>query len=371
MKKYIQTPLIPLCLLVLSLLGCQHALTPERITFESQKGLNRHLPKIEVTSEEQLTPSERAYYASLREYKKTAHVKGFGWFGNWTGKGNNPQNYLKFVPDSVDFVSLWGCRGNLTPEQKADLSFFQKVMGSKALLCWIVQNLGDQMTPPGKDATQYWVTEKGGGSFEKGVEAYALAICDSIIKYDLDGFDIDYEPEWGHSGSLSDGRQIGTDPGQNRNMYVFIKTMYDKLNPLGKMIVMDGQPEKLSTETSKMIDHYIYQAYYTGSTRAAHSKIQYPHLTDWERKTIITANFESYWKNGGVSYYTSSTHPEFNGKPGAQLFDYATLDLPSGLRIGGIGTFHMEYDYPNDPPYKFLRQALYLGNVKYPGKFQK
>lgn len=29
---------------------------------------------------------------------------------------------------------------------------------------------------------------------------------------------------------------------------------------------MDGQPEKLSTEASKYIDHYIYQAYWERST---------------------------------------------------------------------------------------------------------
>lgn len=352
------------------MVGCQNALTPEKITYDNQKGIKRHLTKLEVTSAEQLTPSEREYYAAIREYKKTPHVKGFGWFGNWTGKGDNPQNYLKFVPDSVDFVSLWGCRGNLTPEQQTDLKFFQQVMGSKALLCWIVQNLGDQMTPPGLDAHQYWVEEKGGGSFEKGVEAYALAICDTIIKYDLDGFDIDYEPGYGHSGTLADWRNIGPNPGENNNMYIFIKTLYDKLNPLGKMVVMDGEPYKLTTETSKMIDHYIYQAYWEGSTSQVLRKIQQDHLTDWERKTIITVEFEQTWRNGGVSGYHSSERPEFNGKPGAQIFDYATMDLPSGLRIGGIGTYHMEYDYPNDPPYKWLRQALYLGNVKYPGKFQ-
>ena len=30
----------------------------------------------------------------------------------------------------------------------------------------------------------------------------------------------------------------------------------------------------------------------------------------------------------------------------------------------------MEYDYANNPPYKWLRQALYLGNQVYPGNYQ-
>lgn len=102
----------------------------------------------------------REYFAQIREYRKTPHVKGFGWFGNWTGKGNNAQNYLKMLPDSVDFVSLWGTRGYLSDEQKADLKFFQEVKGGKALLCWIIQDLGDQLTPKGLNATQYWVEER-------------------------------------------------------------------------------------------------------------------------------------------------------------------------------------------------------------------
>ena len=84
------------------------------------------------------------------------------------------------LPDSVDFVSLWGTRGNLSEEQKKDLKFFQEIKGGKALLCWIVQDLGDQMTPPGQDPKNYWIVEKGGGNFVEGVKAYANAICDTM-----------------------------------------------------------------------------------------------------------------------------------------------------------------------------------------------
>ena len=133
---------------------------------------------------------------------------------------------------------------------------------------------------------------------------------------------------------------------------------------------MDGEPYLCSTETSKMIDHYIYQAYWESSTRAVISKINRTNLTDWERKTIITVEFEQGWRTGGITGYFSAARPELNSEKGRQILDYATLDLPSGLRIGGIGTYHMEYDYKNDPPYKWLRRALYYGNQKYPGKFQ-
>ena len=168
-------------LVVAGFVGCSDWNIPEREVFENQKDLEKYIPLLEAETEADLTPTMRDYFAKLREYRKTPHVKGFGWFGNWTGRGSNAQNYLKMLPDSVDFVSLWGTRGNLSEEQKKDLKFFQEVKGGKALLCWIVQDLGDQMTPPGRSATEYWVTEKGGGNFMEGVKAYANAIWMVLI----------------------------------------------------------------------------------------------------------------------------------------------------------------------------------------------
>ena len=101
-----------------------------------------------------------------------------------------------------------------TEDQKTDLKLFQDVKGGKVLLCWIVSNVGDQLTPKGKTATDYWITEKGGGNFLEGVKAYANAICDTIEKYNLDGFDIDYEPYYGGSGNLATALQSYEDGGE-------------------------------------------------------------------------------------------------------------------------------------------------------------
>lgn len=351
--------------------SCSKWTDSEREIFGNQEGLMRRIPYLEAESMEDLPLEQQEHFKKLKEYRKTRHVKGFGWFGNWTGKGDNPQNYLKALPDSVDFVSLWGTRGNLSEEQKKDLKFFQEVKSGKAVLCWIIQNLGDQMTPNGRGAIEYWVDEKGGGSFEEGVRAYANAICDTIEKYNLDGFDIDYEPGYGHSGTLANSQKIS--PNGNNNMQIFIETLSGRLRPAGRMLVMDGQPDLLSTETSKLIDNYIYQAYWESRSSSVLSKINHPHLIDWEEKTIITVEFEQTWRTGGIDHYNSTKRPELNGLNGTQILDYATLDLPSGKRIGGIGTYHMEYDYANisreeagKRPYHWLRLALYYGNQLYP-----
>ena len=379
--------LVYMCLATpFSFSSCSDWTDMEREMFPEQEEINRFIPLIEAQSEEDLMPSQREHYRKIREeYRPSNHVLGFGWFGNWTGKGTNEQNYLKCLPDSVDFVSLWGARGNFSPEQKADLKFFQEVKGGKALMCWIVQDIGSAITPEGEDMRTYWVNKANGNQVE-ATKLYANAIADTIIKYNLDGFDIDYEPGYGHSGTLASWETISEKSG-NVKMYNFIKTLYDRFKAHEKetgkkmLLVMDGEPYKCDTETSKMLDYYIYQAYWESSTSYVKSKIRRTNLHDWERKTIITVEFEQCWRTGGIhpqsgaangsgrgTYY--SDRSEFRGIKGAQILDYACMDLDNGLRIGGVGSYHMEYDYKNDIPYKWLRMALYYGNQVYPGKFE-
>ena len=366
----------------LALFSCSQWTETEREILPNQEGLIRRVPFLDAKSEADLPPSLRKHYEAIREYRKTDHVLGFGWFGNWTAKGTDPNAYLKGLPDSVDFVSLWGTRGSLTQEPKEDLEYFQKIKGGKALLCWIVQDVGDQLTPPGKSQSDYWLKEKGGGDPIKACEAYADAIADTIQKYNLDGFDIDYEPGYGHSSRnslmpisqpsvwIADASSAG-ETEVNQYMYAFIKKLRARLDAMGKgkLLVMDGEPYLLTPETSKMIDYYIYQAYWEGSSTAVRNKIKNDDLDNYIRKTIVTVEFEQNWRTGGVTYYTSDKYPELDYKHGAQIYDYATLDI-DGIRIAGIGTYHMEYD-KQDMPYKWLRSALDRANKEVPGKFKK
>jgi hypothetical protein len=355
--------------MALASVACSKWTDDERLTFDNQKDLKRAIPFIELTSADQLTAEQQKYYSELRAWKQTPHVRGFGWFGGWTAKGTDPQKYLRMLPDSVDIVSLWGTHGSLTEAQKTDLKLFREVKGGKVLLCWIVQNLGDQLTPQGKNATDYWVTEKGGGNFLEGVKAYANAICDTIEKYDLDGFDLDYEPGYGHSGNMATTTAWISETG-NVNMYTFIKTLYDRLNPKGRIVVMDGEPYYMNRATSKMVSYYIYQAYDEATTARALQKLENggtfgydeeDYLDNWEGKSFLTLEFQKYAKTGGFPRYTSS-NPEIQKlDAGRQIMDYATMLMPNGKRIAGIGTYHMELDTEGGS-YRFLRQALNAGN---------
>lgn len=87
------------------------------------------------------TNKSDAYYKQLREYKKSDHEVAFGWFGNWVGSGLSLENTLAGLPDSVDFVSIWGNWHSLSVDRKADLKYVQEVKGTRALLCFIVANV--------------------------------------------------------------------------------------------------------------------------------------------------------------------------------------------------------------------------------------
>lgn len=376
---------------------------PKAEVYENQKDLKRLVPFLEVKNESQMTPTLRKHYEQIAEYRKKDRVLGFGWFGNWTAKGDNPMSYLKALPDSVDMVSIWGTKGQLTQDQQEDLRYFQDYKHGKAMLCWIVQDTGDQITPPQPVpldpsiknwAKTYWVDQRGGGDVVKAAEAYADAIADTIVKYRLDGFDIDYEPGYNHHSRwshISNRRPIGSNDGRGENsvMFAFIKRLYDRFQAetakdgRKRLIAFDGEPEYLTNEAADMIDYFIFQAYWESNTSAVVNKVKrISNLKNYVRKTLVTVEFEQTWRTGGIHpqsgsangsgrfTYTSTAYPNLNNKDiSAQLLDYATLDI-DGVRIGGIGSYHMEYD-TKDHPYKFLRMALDRGNKELPGTFNK
>ena len=69
------------------------------------------------------TPPTQAYKDNLKDYFNSPHKVMFGWFGNWAGEGGSMANSLMGLPDSVDFVSLWLCWGNIN-EAKQKVAMF-------------------------------------------------------------------------------------------------------------------------------------------------------------------------------------------------------------------------------------------------------
>lgn len=332
----------------------------------------------EMTSEE--------YYAALRAYKQTDHQIAFGWFGNWTGEGAFMKNSLAGIPDSVDIVSIWGNWSNLTEAQKKDLEFCQKTKGTRFTLCFIITSVGTQITPQevydtweekGYSSEQeavndFWEwpeDESDEAAVEASIRKYASAIADTITTYGYDGFDIDYEPNYGNNGNIVD---------DDDRMFIFVDELGKYFGPksgTGKLLLIDGEPQSITSrpEIGHYFDYFVIQAYNASGDsnldrRLINGGVAGPGLIQTygeelgeERvtnMTIMTENFEAVdaAMNGGYNY------TDRYGNTMKSLEGMARWQPSNGFRKGGVGTYHMEAEYGTTPEYKNLRNAIQIMN---------
>lgn len=306
-----------------------------------------------------------AYYQSLRAYKKTDHPVAFGWFGNWVGSGASLENSLRGLPDSVDFVSIWGNWRNLSQDQKNDLAYVQQVKGTRALMCFIVANVGDQLTPSGEDGKTFWgYTDNDTASLHNAIRKYANAICDTIDKYGYDGFDFDYEPHYGSPGNIA---------GQPDEEEVFIEALSKRIGPksgTGKMLVIDGEPQSIAPKTGPCFNYFIVQAYQCRGDQDLDYRLSSTidnfdgilSAEDVAKKYIVTENFENYASTGGYEGYYDRMGNKMPSLKGMALWQPVVNG--KNVQKGGVGTYHMEYEYNagKQPSYPALRQAIQIMN---------
>ncbi len=330
----------------------------------------------EIKNPTSLTTSNKSdgYYARLREYKNSDHQVTFGWFSGWTGKGSSLQSSLAGLPDSIDIISMWGGWSNLEENKKADLKHFQEVKGGKALICFLILDIGASVTPELTDAKRQeyaaagvaeadmwtkwrhefwdWSTEDSDAGQAKRIaaaEKYANAICDTIDKYGYDGFDLDAEPSYPHPFATKyemwkkDNGTKDYAPAE-----AFVKAMGKRIGPKAeteagrkKLFVIDGEPEAFKGDFGHYFNYFISQAYGDQNTpdpnRLTKMIQSYGTVLSTEeicKRWIITANFESYASTGG--------------SPEGQILAFAAYQPSVGgvtYRKGGVGAFRFDMAY--------------------------
>ena len=326
------------------------------------------------------------YYAALRAYKQTDHQVAFGWFGGWSGEGAFMKSSLAGIPDSVDIVSIWGNWGNITEAQKKDLQFCQQMKGTRFTMCFIITAVGTQITPQhiydnweamGFSSQQEAVNDFWGWpsdesdkeAVEASIRKYASAIADTVSKYNYDGFDIDYEPNYGNRGNIVN---------DDDRMFIFVDELGKYMGPksgTGKLLLIDGEPQSITgrPEIGLYFDYFVIQAYKPGSDsnldkRLISGGVAGPGLVQTygaimteeqiSKMTIMTENFEATdaAMDGGYPYtdrYNNSMK---------SLEGMARWQPSNGFRKGGIGTYHMEAEFGTSPEYKNMRRAIQIMN---------
>ena len=324
---------------------------------------------MEIQHPTNLTESNHSeeYYQELRKYKESDHQIAFSYYSAWTGVGVNMQSSLMGLPDSVDLVSLWGGWRNPTEAQLADLRAAQSKKGLKAMICFLVLDMGAGITPDptpeekkalAKDESwthKYWgwstaSTDAGKAARRAAVVKYANAICDLIEKYGYDGFDIDAEPNYSHPfGTNYELWRTDVENGVPTLMTLFVETLGKRMGPLAeteagrkRILAIDGEPDALPATHAKYFNYFIIQAYNnyqsTSNPHFRNALTKFKDVMSAEeicKKSIFVVNFESGATKGGEV-----------GE--GQILAFALQNpVVDGVtyRKGGVGAFRVDLEY--------------------------
>lgn len=318
-----------------------------------------------------------AYKTQLKNYFNSPHKVMFGWFGSWSA--GNISNKLIGLPDSTDFVSLWLCYGNLNEAQQADLKAFQE-RGSRAVLCWLNTNIGENITPgvsgiPNRDeAFKHWgyipqngynepqldangdpiLDEEGNPTYVfheytleshiAAAEKYAEAIADTCEKYNIDGFDADLES----TGTLITGDGVV--------LNAFFRKLIERFEPAGRWLVLDipggigwlNYYDIVDEDVLEKVKYICWQTYELGHAGLdnffdAVESYKPEIFEEVLAKSVITATFER--ASDKYLFPIQSTWRYYRGLPHA-----------------GQGAYHIEYDYPGNPEYPYVRAGITTQN---------
>ena len=244
----------------------------------------------------------------------------------------------------------------------------QKVKGTKVLYCSFTSYVGQGATPKAHNADEaarhkFWGWEAGNTEKqEAAVRKYANAIIDTLSKYNYDGFDIDFEPNYGYGGELASNYEL---------MHVFITELAKHIGPMSphpeKLLIVDGEPQTLLAKTGPFISYYVIQAYFAKEGnldgRLLNGIDKFKSVMSEEEITnryVMTENLESAIDclNGGYSYSTRDGQPT----PYRSLEGFARWQPLNGYRKGGFGAYHIDGEAVNTPAYKYFRQAIQAQN---------
>lgn len=315
------------------------------------------------------------YYANLREYKKSDHAISFGWYSSWSGTGANMQTSMSGLPDSLDVVSMWGSWRTPSEAQLSDLKYAQEVKGLKALVVFIVEDLGSgNITPAPYNENMETVKEFWGwidgddDSIHAAIAKYANALCDTIDSYNYDGFDIDFEPNYGHRGNLS---------GFPDRMMTFVETMGKRIGPKAetekgreRLFVVDGEPQSMPPASGPYFNYFIVQAYASSGDADLDRRLSgtirnFDGVLTPEEVAgmyIVTENFESYAQTGGTAY-TDRYGNSYRSLEG--MARWTPIINGKKVRKGGSGAYRFDLEYglgTSVNTYPAMRKAIQIMN---------
>lgn len=290
------------------------------------------------------------YYADLRAYKKSDHQIFYGWYAAYGNKEGVQASYkqsaswgehIAGLPDSLDFCSLWmgipTLEGN--PIAYNEMRSSMEVRGIKMVMPEITRiEKYDTLT---LDSI--------------GIKKYAEYLVNQVLKYDLDGLDLDYEPE----GDWIAGANFV------KMVEIIGQTFGPKsVNP-DKYLIIDYYSQAPPSSVEPYINYLVNQAYTQGTTSSSASFLQGRYNTvSWcpTKKFVVTENFGDWWPNGGSPFTEADGNKlTLEGRQMYSMEGMARWNPTQGPKAG-FGAFYFDRDYNNIPAYYNVRRCIQIAN---------
>ncbi|HAY3536223.1 glycoside hydrolase family 18 [Elizabethkingia anophelis] len=319
------------CNLILT--GCTNENTPEPVTVD--------FPPV----------GSDKYYENLRAYKKTPHQIAFGWYGSSGATNLEPSMQSRWMglPDSLDIISMWGGFPEKDSPSYKEMRFVQEVKGTKIVRVNFTND--DFFNYNIKDFKATYFDGQTKEKLKEGFDKIAQKIYTEVSSSGVDGIDFDHEPNYCSCNTW----QITKN---SSDFGLFIEALgkyFGREAGTGKMLLIDGEIDKVPTSAGRHVNYAVTQSYGTSSQNILQSR--YDEIASWAtpERYIVTENFESLWKTGGLNF-----RDPVNGIiPG--IYGLAYWNPIQGSK-GGAGSYHIEYDYGNFPGYKYTRKMIQIMN---------
>lgn len=295
------------------------------------------------------------YYEALRAYKKTDHAICFGWWlrSNEPFTANMANRYIA-LPDSMDIVSL--ARGIPPPHSETwnEMQKVRKLKGTRFVLFTGgggVERLMKNNTP------ELFETDK-----MAAIDQVALALVDTVNKYQIDGVDFDYEPGYGDNSIFGQGAGTGTT--NDKYTQRLFKALAVHLGPAsgtGQLLVIDGQ---FDIGIEPYVDYLVQQAYNTTSFSSLQSRFRnFGGGVLPSKKFVVTENMQTKGGFGANFMYNGINIGSVTGM---------AIWNPNEGRKGGFGGFVFDNDWDDAPSeaqrngelveYYYLRKGIQIQN---------
>lgn len=323
------------------------------------------------------------YYAALRRYKESDHSICYLWFADY-GVPSSPAYRFSAIPDSVDIVSLWGGipkKGTLDYDEMYEM---RRLKGTKLVTVTIIRvkyffkklqmtaymdaynaayqpaydaAIAEGKTPEEAATIAEQVADAAGidagnsdvlahrkvdaeGNYPEWCQKLGDYLLAEMYDNDLDGIDLDYEPE----GDMLSGDRM--------TLFIqylgqFIGCGEGAKDP-SKLLIIDHYSANPPNATEAYVNYKVRQLYSNQGNYISDGAFN----SNWPvEKQVFADNIGDLWKTGG------------------EMENIAAFQHSSGKRKGGFGAFHGQRDYntvdsgsDNLVPYGHMRRAIQIQN---------